>query len=307
MKVMIAGGSGLIGSALARSLLADGHSVWLLSRSPKTVRAEPGVQVLEWDGRTVYHSWLGVFSQMDVLVNLAGSTIGQWPWSEARKKEVLNSRVSAGLALAQAFEKVSPRPPVLLQASGVGYYGPRGIESLNEDAPAGNDFLSDVSINWESATRLVDTMGVRRVIMRTGLVLAPKGGVLPLMALPVQLFAGGQLGSGKQGISWIHLADQVRAMRFLMENDKARGIFNLTAPNPVSNADFMRSLARALHRPYWLPVPSFALRLALGEMSDLLLTGQFVIPQRLVNLGFAFNFENIYHAVKDICHARLVL
>ena len=300
MKVMIAGGSGLIGSALVRSLLADGHSVWLLSRDPKRVRSTKNVQVLAWDGRTVYHSWLGIFSQMDVIVNLAGSTIGQWPWNEARKKEILDSRVNAGLAISLAFEKSSPRPAVLIQASGVGYYGPRGIEPLNEDAPAGNDFLSDVAINWESATRIVDTMGVRRVITRTGLVLARNGGVLPLMALPVQLFVGGQLGSGKQGISWIHIHDQVRAIRFLMENDKSRGVFNLTAPNPVSNADFMRYLALALHRPYWLPVPATALRLALGEMSDLLLDGQFVIPQRLVNLGFVFEFESIYDAAANL-------
>lgn len=300
MKVMIAGGSGLIGSALTHSLLEGGHEVWLLSRNPKKSRAPQGVKSLEWDGRTVYNHWLGVFSQMDAVVNLAGSTIGQWPWSDARKKEILNSRVNAGLTIAQAYEKSSPRPPVLLQASGIGYYGQRGIETLNEDSPAGNDFLSTVAINWESATRIVDTMGVRRVILRTGLVLAKNDGVLPLMALPVRLFVGGPIGSGKQGISWIHIRDQVRAIRFLMENDNARGVYNLCAPNPVSNADFMRALARALHRPHWLQVPGFVMRLLLGEMSDLLLSGQFAIPQRLVNLGFAFDFESAYDAFKDL-------
>jgi uncharacterized protein (TIGR01777 family) len=300
MKVMIAGGSGLIGSALTHSLLEDGHEVWLLSRNPKKSREPQGVKSLEWDGRTVYNHWLGVFSQMDAVVNLAGSTIGQWPWSDARKKEILNSRVNAGLTIAQAYEKSSPRPPVLLQASGIGYYGQRGIETLNEDSPAGNDFLSTVAINWESATRIVDTMGVRRVILRTGLVLAKNDGVLPLMALPVRLFVGGPIGSGKQGISWIHIRDQVRAIRFLMENDNARGVYNLCAPNPVSNADFMRALAQALHRPHWLQVPGFVMRLLLGEMSDLLLSGQFAIPQRLVNLGFAFDFESAYDAFKDL-------
>ena len=300
MKVMIAGGSGLIGSALTHSLLEDGHEVWLLSRNPKKSRVPQGVKSLEWDGRTVYNHWLGVFSQMDAVVNLAGSTIGQWPWSDARKKEILNSRVNAGLTIAQAYEKSSPRPPVLLQASGIGYYGQRGIETLNEDSPTGNDFLSTVAINWESATRIVDTMGVRRVILRTGLVLAKNEGVLPLMALPVRLFVGGPIGSGKQGISWIHIRDQVRAIRFLMENDNARGVYNLCAPNPVSNADFMRALARALYRPHWLQVPGFVMRLLLGEMSDLLLSGQFAIPQRLVNLGFAFDFESAYDAFKDL-------
>lgn len=300
MKVMIAGGSGLIGLALTRSLIDDGYEVWLLSRNTGKVRLEKGVNALEWDGRTVEHQWLDVFGQMDVVVNLAGATIGQWPWSQAHKKEILQSRVDAGRTISKAFEKCSPRPPVLLQASGVGYYGPRDSEPMHEESPAGSDFLSTVAINWESATRVVDTMGVRRVILRTGLVLARDGGVLPLMALPVRLLVGGPIGSGKQGISWIHIRDQVRAIRFLMENDRARGAFNLCAPNPASNADFMSALARALRRPYWLPAPAFAIRLALGEMSDLLLSGQFAIPQRLINLGFVFDFESAYDAFADL-------
>lgn len=300
MKVMIAGGSGLIGSALTRSLLQDGHEVWLLSRNPQKVQSPKGAQLLEWDGRTVYHQWLAIFCQMDAVVNLAGATISQWPWSDARKREIMDSRVNAGLAISQAYEKASPRPPVFLQASGIGYYGPRDNETITEDSSIGNDFFSTVAVNWESATRIVDTMGVRRVILRNGLVLARQGGVLPLMSLPVRFFAGGPIGSGKQGISWIHIHDQVRAIHFLIENEKARGVFNLCAPNPVSNADFMRALARALRRPYWLRIPGFAMRMILGEMSDLLLTGQFVIPQRLVNLGFAFDFESVYDALKDL-------
>lgn len=300
MKVMITGGTGLIGSSLTYSLLEEGHQVWWLSRNPAKTRAPQGVQVLEWDARTVTHHWLGIFSQMDAVVNLAGATIGQWPWSDARKKDILESRVNAGRAIAQAFEKASPRPPVLLQSSGIGYYGPRDDQPVHEESPAGNDFLSDVAINWESATRIVDTMGVRRVILRTGLVLVREGGVLPLMALPVRLFAGGPIGSGKQGISWIHVRDEIRAIRFLLENERARGAFNLCAPNPASNADFMRSLAGAVRRPYWLPAPAFAMRLALGEMSDLLLTGQFAIPQRLVNLGFAFDFQTTCEAFEDL-------
>lgn len=300
MKVMIAGGSGLIGSALTRSLLQGGHEVWLLSRNPQKVQSPKGAQLLEWDGRTVYHQWLAIFSQMDAVVNLAGATISQWPWSDARKREIMDSRVNAGLAISQAYEKASPRPPVFLQASGIGYYGPRNNETITEESSIGNDFFSTVAVNWESATRIVDTMGVRRVILRNGLVLARQGGVLPLMSLPVRFFAGGPIGSGKQGISWIHIHDQVRAIHFLIENEKARGVFNLCAPNPVSNADFMRALARALRRPYWIRAPGFAMRMILGEMSDLLLNGQFVIPQRLVNLGFAFDFESVYDALKDL-------
>ncbi|MDX9992637.1 MAG: TIGR01777 family oxidoreductase [Anaerolineales bacterium] len=300
MKVMIAGGSGLIGSALTRSLVNEGHQVWLLSRKPAKVQPGEGVRALEWDGRSVYPEWLDVFCEMDALVNLAGATIGQWPWSETRKKQIIESRVNAGRTLAQAFEKASPRPPVFLQASGIGYYGPHAAEPVREESPAGSDFLAQVAVNWESATRIVDTMGVRRVILRTGLVLAREGGVLPLMTLPVRFFAGGPMGSGKQGISWIHIRDHVRAIRFLISNEVARGAFNLCAPNPVSNADFMRALANRLGRPYWLPTPAFAMGWLLGEMSDLLLTGQFALPQRLVNAGFEFNFQSVREAFADL-------
>jgi uncharacterized protein (TIGR01777 family) len=169
-----------------------------------------------------------------------------------------------------------------------------------EDSPAGNDFMATVASAWEASTRVVDSLGVRRVIIRTSLVLNARQGVLPLMALPVRFWAGGPLGSGKQGVSWIHLEDEVRAIRYLLENDKARGAFNLSAPNPLPNADFIRTLAQALSRPYWLPAPAFLLKMALGEMSTLLLDGQFVIPQRLVNLGFVFRFETAREAFQNL-------
>jgi uncharacterized protein len=296
---LIAGGSGFIGSALARSLLADGHAVWALTRNPERVHLPQGVQAAGWDGRTT-KGWLRVFSQMDAVVNLVGENVGQWPWTEARKRRIRESRVDAGAAITSAFQKAAKRPAVLIQASGVGYYGPCGVEPLNEDAPAGSDFFSSVALDWEASSRLVDSLGVRRVIIRTSLVLDRKAGILPLMALPIRFFAGGPLGSGKQGISWIHLADHVRAVRFLMENEKAIGVFNLSAPNPLSNADFLSALANSLGRPYWLPAPAFALRLILGEMSTLLLDGQFAIPQRLVNMGFIFNYQTAQDAFKDL-------
>jgi uncharacterized protein (TIGR01777 family) len=208
--------------------------------------------------------------------------------------------VDAGLAIADAFQKVDKRPPVLIQASGVGYYGPCKKETVAEDSPAGNDFMATVANTWEASTRIVDALGVRRVIIRTSLVLNAHQGVLPLMALPVRFYAGGPLGHGEQGVSWIHLDDEIRAIRYLLENDKARGAYNLSAPNPVSNADFIRALAQALARPCWLPTPAPLLRLALGEMSTLLLDGQYVIPQRLVNLGFVFRYETVQQAFLDL-------
>jgi uncharacterized protein (TIGR01777 family) len=299
MNILISGGSGFIGSALTRSLLADGHNVWVLTRDPARTRLPRGAQPVRWDGRTS-QGWIGVFSQMDAIVNLAGESVGKWPWTARRQKLIRDSRVDAGLAIADAFQKVDKKPAVLIQASGVGYYGACGKETVAEDSPAGNDFMAIVANSWESSTRIVDSLGVRRVIIRTSLVLDARQGVLPLMALPVRLFAGGPLGTGEQGISWIHLEDEVRAIRYLLENDKARGVFNLSAPNPLPNADFIRALAKALLRPYWMPAPAPFLQMVLGEMSTLLLDGQFVIPQRLVNLGFIFHYETVHEAFRDL-------
>ncbi len=299
MNILIAGGTGFIGSALTRSLMADGHNVWVLTRNPAQARLVEGAQAVGWDGRSV-GGWLDVFSQMDSVVNLVGENVGQWPWTAERKRRIRNSRVDAGVALAGAFQKASRRPAVLIQSSGVGYYGPCGGQPVDETSPVGADFFASVASDWEASTRVVDSLGVRRVVIRTSLVLDARAGILPLMALPVKLFAGGKLGDGRQGVSWIHLEDHIRAMRFLLENGKAIGAFNLSAPNPVSNAEFMAALAKSLGRPYWLHVPAFVLRLALGEMSTLLLDGQFAIPQRLVSLGFAFRFETAPEAFKSL-------
>ncbi len=303
MKILIPGGSGFLGQALTQSLLADNHQVWVLTRAPAKTPTPANLTYLPWDGRTT-NGWLDTFAEMDAVVNLAGDNVGDQLWTPAKKKRMRQSRVDSSLAIVTAFQRASRRPAVLLQASGVGYYGPRGAEPLSENTPPGTDFFSTLAQDWEAATRMVDSLGVRRVILRTALVLEKNAGILPRMALPVQLFAGGPLGSGTQGVSWIHLQDHVRAMRFLLENSKAIGAFNLSAPNPLSNADFMRALAQALSRPYWLPAPAFALRLLLGEMSTLLLDGQFAIPQRLVNLGFVFQYETASQAFSDLYASR---
>lgn len=301
MNVMIAGGSGLLGTALTRSLQNDNHKVWILSRNPERTRVLPGVTALAWDGAHASSSWLDAFPSMDAIVNLAGATIGQWPWSEARKKQIIESRVKAGQAMTEAFQKAGKKHMVYLQASGVGYYGPSPENvPLDESSPVGSDFLSNVAMQWEASSRLVDSMGIRRVIVRTAPVMTRSGGVLPLMALPAFLFAGGPQGKGDQGISWIHLEDEIRAIRFLIENEKARGPFNLCAPNPVSNADFMRQLCHVLGRPYWFPTPAWLLKRVLGEMSDLILTGQYVIPQKLVALDFSFHFQSIGDVLRDL-------
>ena len=299
MRILIAGGSGLIGTALTRSLLADGHPVWVLTRSPEKSHLPPGAAPLGWDGRTTA-GWADTLSRVDAVVNLAGETLARWPWTKARKQHLWDSRVLAGRALTQAVQAASPRPQVLIQASGVNFYGPHRQELVTEGDGPGSDFLSRLCVDWEASTRPVETLGVRRAILRTAVVFAPKGGILPLMLLPVRLFAGGPLGTGRQGLAWIHLADEVAAIRFLLENQNAHGPFNLTAPDPISNAAFTRTAARLLRRPYWLPTPAFALRLVLGKMATLVLDGAYLRPARLQALGFTFRFASLEDALKDL-------
>jgi uncharacterized protein (TIGR01777 family) len=299
MRILIAGGSGMIGTALTKSLLTDGHQVWVLTRSPEKSHLLQGAAPLGWDGRTV-GSWADTLSQVDAVVNLAGETLARWPWTKARKQQLWDSRVLAGRALTQAVQAASPRPQVLIQASGVNFYGPHRLELVTEGDPPGLDFLSRLCVDWEASTQPVESLGVRRAVIRSAVVFAPRGGILPLMLLPLRLFAGGPLGSGRQGLAWIHLADEVAAIRFLLDNPNVRGPFNLTAPDPISNADFTRTAARLLRRPFWLPAPAFALRLLLGGMSTLVLDGAYLRPARLQALGFAFRFASLEDALKDL-------
>jgi uncharacterized protein (TIGR01777 family) len=309
MRIAITGGSGLVGRELSASLDSDGHEAIVLSRSPDRVTGLPtGVRVERWDARTS-DGWAHLADGADAIVNLAGSNLageGFFPtrWTDERKRSIRDSRMNAARAVIQAVEQASQKPKVVIQASAVGYYGFHGDEVLTEEAPAGDDFLARLAArDWEPSTDAVEEMGVRRAIVRSGAILSAQGGALPRMALPVRLFAGGPMGSGKQWLSWIHLDDEVRAIRFLIENDRASGPFNLTAPNPVTNAAFMHALGHVLRRPSFLPLPGFAMRLAFGEVSDVLLEGQQVVPQRLLDLGFRFRFTDAESALRDLYHA----
>lgn len=298
MRVVIAGGTGFLGRALAQRLVAAGDEVVVLSRRPEPARAPAGVRLVRWDGRTAagWGEWVeGAFA----VVNLAGETIGQ-RWTKAIKERIRESRLQAGRALVEAVAVARTKPRVLLQASAVGYYGPRGEERLTEDDPPGDDFLARLAVDWEASTQPVEAMGVRRVILRTGLVLHPEGGALARLLLPFRLFLGGPLGDGRQGWSWIHRDDWVEAVCFLMGREDARGPYNLTAPHPVSNAEFSRILGRVLGRPAWLPVPGFALRIVFGEGADALLTGQFVLPRRLLEAGFSFRYPELGPALRAL-------
>jgi hypothetical protein len=299
MKVLITGGTGLIGKALARSLLADGHQVWVLSRTPRNAHLPKAVQVVAWDGRTAT-GWGHLVDEMDAIVNFAGKTLASWPWTRKTKQIFWESRTHAGQAVVEALINANHRPRVVIQSSGINYYGLRGDGVATEETPAADDFLARLSVAWEDSTKPVEEMGVRRAIIRSAVVLAGDDGLFPLMALPIRLFLGGRLGNGRQAIPWIHIADEIGAIRFLLENEQANGPFNLIAPEPTSNAEFMREVATALHRPYWFPTPAFFLRLVLGEMSTLVVDGRFSAPKRLQEVGFRFRYPLLREALADI-------
>jgi uncharacterized protein (TIGR01777 family) len=300
MRIIITGGTGLIGSALAASLSNDEHEVILLSRAPERVTLLPsGVRAERWDGRTAT-GWGPLADGADAIVNLAGEGIASGRWTEERKRRIRESRINAGQAVVEAAKAAVKKPGIVIQSSAVGYYGVHGDEEITESTRAGSDYLARVAVAWENSTAPLETLGVRRAIIRTGVVLSKKGGALPQMLLPFKLFAGGPLGSGKQWLPWIHIADEVSAIRFLIENRRASGAFNLCAPNPLTNAEFGRVVGRVIGRPAKMPTPAFALRLVFGEMATVLLDGQRQIPRRLIELGFAFRFPSAEAALRDI-------
>lgn len=300
MRVLITGGSGLIGRPLAQSLIERGHEVIVLSRQPeKTSRLLPDTVVELWDGRTT-KGWGHLIEGTDAVVNLAGANIAEGRWTAERKRLIRESRLSAGRAVMEAVEGATCRPRVLIQASGVGYYGDCGDELLTEGNGAGGDFLAQLAVEWEAGTAGVEQLGVRRAVIRTGVVLSMKGGGLPRMVLPFRLFVGGRMGDGRQWFPWIHLSDEVNAIRFLINKESARGIFNLTGPNTVTNGDFSRMLGRQLGRPSLVPLPAFILRMVFGEMADVLLVSQRAIPQRLMQLGYVFRFPDAAGALNDL-------
>lgn len=301
MRIVITGGTGLIGTALAARLAQEGHEPIVLSRNPDKAGADlpTGVRAEAWDGKTGA-GWSKLIDAGTTIVHLAGAGVADERWTPSRKREIRDSRLVSGAAVLAAIREAPAQPRALLQASAVGYYGPRGDEAIDESEPPGDTFLAEVCVEWEESTREVESQGIRRALLRTGLVLTPKGGALGKMLLPAKFGANGPLGSGRQGFPWIHLEDEIGAIRFLIDREDASGPFNLTAPNPPSQAEFARALGHVLHRPSFLPAPAFALRLALGEMADMLLTGHRVVPKRLLELGYKFRFPDLEGALADL-------
>ena len=306
MRVVITGGTGLIGRALSANLAADGHEVIVLTRSPERSTHLPDrVQAERWDARTA-EGWGHLADGADAIVNLAGSSIageGFFPtrWTDEQRRLIRESRLNSSSAVVQAVSQAEQKPRVVIQASGVGYYGYRGDESLTEEAEPGDDWAARFTVEeWEPSTAPVEEMGVRRAVARTGVVLSTEDGALPRLLLPFRLFVGGPMGSGDQWYSWIHLEDQARALRFLIENEEARGAFNISAPSPVRNGELAKLIGKVMGRPSWIPVPGFALRLAFGEVAEVVLKGQRAVPKGLLDLGFEFHFPAAEAAIKDL-------
>jgi len=300
MRIIITGGTGLIGKALSTALLADGHQVIVLSRNPdKAINTPSGLQLEKWDGKSTA-GWGHLVDGAGAIVNLAGEGIADGRWSAERKKLIRESRVHVGLAVQDAVKQATEKPKVVLQSSAVGYYGPTKDEMITENSPPGADFLAKVCFDWEASTVPLVQMGIRRPVLRTGVVLSTEGGAFPKMMLPFKFFAGGPIGSGKQWLPWIHLEDEVRAIQFLLNHESATGPFNLAAPTPVTNKEFGKTLGKVMERPALAPAPAFVMKTVFGEMSTVLLDGQRAIPNRLEEAGFTFKFPTLEAALRDL-------
>ena len=300
MRVLIAGGRGVLGGAFARLLRASGHQVRILTRGPARRTDE-----VHWDGSGP-GDWETEIQDADAVVNASGYGLEHWPWSKAMKRRFVDSRVQPGLALAAAIARSKRRPGIFLQFSGINRYGLHGRTLAVESTPAADDFLAQLTVDWEQATAGLQELGVRHVITRNAVVLHARRGLFPLMALPARLFVGGRFGSGTQTVPWIHATDHARALQFLLEDPNASGAYNLIAPDTSTNSEFIRAICEALGRPFWFHVPGIALRLALGEMAQLILSGRPSHPRKLLDAGFVFAYPTLETALGEIFHRPAV-
>ncbi|HKO63053.1 MAG TPA: TIGR01777 family oxidoreductase [Pyrinomonadaceae bacterium] len=295
MKILISGSHGLVGTALIKALEPDGHDIYRL------VRHYPeSAQEIEWSPER-YSIALSLIEGFDAVVHLAGESIAEGRWTDEKKKRIRESRIRGTKLLADALGNLTTPPRVLISASAIGYYGDRGDEVLTESSPPGNDFLSEVCVEWEKTTSHATAMGIRVMNARFGIILDKEGGALKKMLPPFRMGIGGRIGSGKQWMSWIALDDVVGALKFALTNELLSGPVNFVAPNPVSNAEFTKTLGHALSRPTLLPIPAFGVRLAFGEMADaLLLSSQRVEPKVLKEAGYQFQYPNLAEALQHV-------
>ena len=296
MKLVVTGASGFIGSVLCSRLLQKGHTLTLLTRSAPRETSTGTKRWLHWRPG-MSGDWESTLGAADGVINLAGEPIAAKRWTRKQKHQLRLSRIDTTVGLVRAIAKAKQKPRFLLNASAVGYYGPRGDEIIGEDAAAGTDFLAALCRDWENEAIKAEKLGVRVIRLRTGLVLGRGGGALAKMAPPFKFFIGGPLGSGKQWMPWIQIEDEVGLVVHLIENSQANGPVNAAAPNPVTMKEFCRTLGQVLGRPSWAPVPAFALRIMLGEMAGMLLTGQRAVPAAAEKFGYRFRYPNLQEAL----------
>jgi len=295
MRLLLSGSHGLVGKALVTRLAADSHEIFRLVRHAPSSESE-----IEWSPDR-YSIALARLEGFDAVIHLAGESIAEGRWNEEKKKRIRESRVKGTKLLADAMANLSRPPKTLISASAVGYYGNRGDEPLTETSAPGNDFLSKVCVEWERATELATEKGIRVVNTRFGIILSPAGGALAKMLTPFRMGVGGKIGSGKQWMSWIALNDVVEGLVYALTNESLRGPVNFVAPNPVTNAEFTKTLGRVLSRPTLFPVPAFAARIAFGEMADaLLLSSQRVAPTRLKETDYRFSYAELKPALSHV-------
>lgn len=301
MKIAVTGATGLIGSALCQHLIERGHELVLFVRNSAKARHQfPGLKVVGWHALSGSPAQASV-EGLDAVVHLAGEPIAAGRWSAERKRAIQDSRIVGTKHLVDSLLRARNPPRILLSGSAIGFYGQRGDEVLIESSSAGKDFLAETCLRWEEEARRAQPRGIRVVLLRTGLVLSAGGGALPRMLPAFKLCVGGRLGSGRQWMSWIHIDDEVGAIRYLLEEDSIEGPVNLTAPQPVTNREFTKELAKALRRPAFFPAPGFALRILFGEMAEsILLNGQRVLPNRLEQSGYPFQFRRLSEALQEL-------
>jgi uncharacterized protein (TIGR01777 family) len=300
MRVTLTGATGLIGSALVAELVAEGAQVTVLSRDPERAGARLGVQATHWDPLNE-RAPAQALQGRDAVVHLAGESVAQ-RWSERAKRAIRESRTLGTRHLVEGMSECGAhggegRPRALVSSSAIGYYGPHGEEPLDEEAPAGRDFLAEVCVAWEAQARIAEDLGVRTVQVRTGVVLDPHGGALAKMLGPFRLGVGGPVAGGSQYVSWIHVGDLAGMMRTALEDERWSGPVNGTAPEPVTNRELSQALGRALHRPALLPVPGAALRAMYGEMAQIVTTGARVLPAKPLMLGYEFRHPRLHEAL----------
>ena len=299
MNVLIFGGTGFVGRNLTRELLENRYQVYIVTRNPQKTANCLGneIQVIEWDNISPLSS-IKKLEQIDVVINLAGESIGNRRWTNSVKEEIIVSRIRTTDAIVTAINNGTIQPRVLINASAVGYYGPREDEEITESEEVGQDFLAQVCRDWENEAYKVQSNFTRVVTIRIGVVLG-KEGALNRMAMPFKFYIGGPLGKGNQWLSWIHIQDLSSMVRFIIEHQELTGPINAVSPNPVRMRDFSKILGKVLNRPSWLPVPEILLKIALGQMAEMLLHGQRAVPMKILNANFEYRFSNLKAALEN--------